>query len=133
AESLKDKPLESAGQYELLARAYPQHPSAPAALYNAAILYRDHGDPSHAVTLLRTIVDSYPKSDLARDATAAAADLYNKSGDAAGAANFLANAANAGGNTPESANLLYEAATRARNGNYTSQAVDYYEKFLRMR
>jgi Tetratricopeptide repeat len=133
AESLKDRPLEAAGQYELLARAYPQHPSAPAALYNAAILYRDHGDPTRAVGLLRSIVDGYPKSDLARDATAAADELYKKSGDAAGAANFLASAAKAGGNTPESSNLLYEAATRARNGNYTSQAVDFYEKFLSMR
>lgn len=133
AESLKDHPLDAAGQYELLARVYPQHPSAPAALYNAAILYRDNGDRNRALGLLRNVVETYPKSDLARDATAAADDLYKQSGDAAGAANFLARAASSSGNTPESANLLYEAATRARAGNYTAQAVDFYEKFLRLR
>jgi tetratricopeptide (TPR) repeat protein len=133
AETLKDRPLDAASQYEMLARVYPQHPSAPAALYNAAILYRDQGDKNRSLGLLRDVVDKYPKSDLARDATAAADDLYKQSGDAAGAANFLARAASTSGNPAESANLLYEAATRARAGNYTAQAVDFYEQFLRLR
>jgi tetratricopeptide (TPR) repeat protein len=134
AEALKDRPLDAASQYELLARLYPQHPSAPAALYNAAILYRDHGDKTRALGLLRTVVETYPKADLARDATAAADDLYKQTGDAAGAADFLARAASAGGSNPtESANLLYEAASRARAGNYTAQAIDLYDKYLRLR
>ena len=105
AEALKDRPLDAASQYELSARVYPQHPSAPAALYNAAILYRDQGDKNRSLGLLRDVVDKYPKSDLARDATAAADDLYKQSGDAAGAANFLARAASTSGNPAESANL----------------------------
>ncbi len=129
AESLKDRPLDSAEQYELLARVYPKHPSAPAALYNAALLLRDNGQKNRAVQLLRTLTEQYPQSELSKDATAAAADLYTQSGDAAGAADFLARAAN-GKSGPESANLFYEAATRARAANSTAQAMDFYQKFL---
>jgi len=133
AESLKDKPLQAASQYELLARTYPKHPSAPGALYNAAILARDNGDKNRAIALLRQLIDNYPKSDLARDATAAADDIYKKSNDAAGAAEFLARAASSSGDPGENANLLFEAATRARAGNYTAQASDLYERFLKAR
>jgi tetratricopeptide (TPR) repeat protein len=129
AESLKDRPLDAASQYEMLARAYPRHPSAPAALYNAAVLCRDNGDKARALALFRKLIEDYPRTDLARDATAAADDIYKKSGDASGAAMFLAQAA-ATGDDP---NLLYEAAARARAGNYTAQASDLYDRFLRTR
>jgi tetratricopeptide (TPR) repeat protein len=132
AEAQKDKPLDAAEQYELLARIYPKHPSAPASLYNAALLLRDNGQKNRAITLLRTLIEQYPQSDLAKDATAAAAELYTQSGDAAGAADFLARAANSKSG-PESGNLLYEAATQARTANSTAQAMDFYQRFLATR
>lgn len=69
--------------------------------------------------MLRTLLETYPKSEL--------------TGDAAGTADFPARAATSSDGSTESANLLYEAVVRARSGDSTAQAVDLYQTFLKVR
>ncbi len=131
AETLKDKPAEAALQYELLARTYPKHPSAPGALYNGATLLRGAGEKTRALSMLRTLLEQYPNADLARDATVAATDIYKETSDPGGAADLLERLAAREQGSPQSADLLYEAANRAREAGAMQRASEIYQRFLK--
>ena len=131
AEQLKDRPLEAAGQYELLSRLYPQHKTAPAALYNAAVLMRDQGAKDRAAQLFQRLLTEFPGSELTRDATVAATAIYTETGDHRSASTVLEQAAARRTGSPESADLLYQAATQAKEGGSAERAAELYEKFLR--
>ena len=129
AESLKDKPLDSAAQYELLVRLYPRHKFAPAALYNAASGLRDSGEKARALGLFRRLVETYPAADVTHDATAAATAIYKELGDPTGAADLLERAAGAPG-APPSTDLLFEAGLAARAANSPERTIALFKKFL---
>ena len=131
AESMQDRPADAAGQYELLASRYPKHESAPAALYNAAVLLRDAGEKARALTLFRRLIDQYPDAGLHRDATAAATQIYKEQGDAAGAVALLEQAASRAGGGGETADFLYQAALEAERAGSHVRTMDLFRKFLR--
>lgn len=131
AESLQERPADAVAQYELLVRLYPRHRTAPAALYNAASLLRDHGEKEAALATYRRLIDGYPSSDLVKDATIAATNIYKEMGDSAGAATMLAKAASDSRRPGETADLLFEAGSQAREAKSPALVVETFEKFLR--
>jgi cellulose synthase operon protein C len=96
------------------------------------VILRDQNAKQRAVTLFRRLIDEFPQSDLARDATAAATELYTEVGDHKSASLLLERLASSRGASPERADLLYEAATRAKEGNAPDRAVELYEQFLKV-
>lgn len=130
AEKTKDEqPRLAASRYELLASTYPDHETAPAALYNAAVLLRDSGEKPRAVSLFQRVVDRYPKNELARDATIAATRIYQESGDARSATGMLERAA-ANLSGPEATEYLHEAAVQAEKSGNHAEVYRLHEKFL---
>lgn len=131
AESLADRPREAAARYELLAARYPNHDSAPAALYNAAVSLRRAGEKARALSLLRQLIDRYPRADLSRDATIAATELHRELGDPEGAASLLERAAE--GDPAQSETYLYQAALEAERAAAHGRTIEVCRKFLRVR
>lgn len=130
AESLKEKPVDAAAQFELLARLYPKNDLAPAALYNAATALRDAGEKARALALFHRLLELHPAAEVTRDATIAATAIYRELGDSAGAADLLERAAGRGGSAA-SGDLLFEAGLQARAANAPKRVISVFEKFLR--
>lgn len=80
-----DRQAEAGAAFEQFATDNPAHPDAASALYNAAVAWDKAKDPKKALAARRLLLERYPDSKIAPQATLAQASALTRQGEHAGA------------------------------------------------
>lgn len=80
-----DKQAQAGAAFEKFATDNPDHPDAPSALYNSAVAWDKAKEPRKAVAARKVLLERYPDSKIAPQATLAQASALTRQGDHAAA------------------------------------------------
>ncbi len=125
------KNAEAAATFEKFANENRDHPDAPAALYNAGVAWERAKDQKKAQAARTSLLERYPDSKMAPQATLAQASALSRQGDNATALKLYQTYLDKWGQGPQRCLALYNLAVGMESTGKKLDAAKQYQTFGR--